>query len=152
VLRYKYKKYVGGCFEIAGVKKIREIIKRIEDYILENRDGLPILKECCLKNGWDYGELLELAEEHIGVKKAVEKLQNQKEVNLEKGGITGKLSKPMSAYLLERLERERAEKSMYQALEVLDGILKMDEEAAALTADAGGFGDIVQEKVHNETD
>ena len=110
--------------------KIKNMIRGIEAYVAENRDALPILKECCLKNGWDYDELLELADKHPDLKKAVNMLQTQKEVNLEKGGIYGTFNKPMAAKLLEQAEQEKLEKTRFRALEHLDEILCADENAA----------------------
>ena len=137
---------------MAGTKKVKEITKKIDEYIQENASGIPILKECCLLNGWVYEELIELADSNSEIKRAVDRLQSQKEVNLEKGGIDGKITKTMSAYLLERLEREKADKSRLNALEMLDELLRRDEDGAVLFTEEENFGNIAQDKLHNNYD
>jgi hypothetical protein len=92
-----------------GVKRIKtlpsdkKIIENIMKYVSENKDSLPILKECCLENDWSYKELCQRAAASPKVFRAVEILKDQREVNLEKKSVLGAFNKPMSIFLLERI-------------------------------------------------
>ena len=106
---------------------VDDVVEKIGLYVEESREFLPILKECCLDNDWDYDELMELAEAHPDVKRAVNRLLNRSEVNLIKDGISGKINKPVMITLLDRNERERESKSRLLMLEAVDGLLRADE-------------------------
>jgi hypothetical protein len=119
-----------------GFMKIHDTVKKIDEYTERNRDGLPILEECCLENNWDFDELTALLSQNPKIKSAISRLFMRKRVNLEKFGLTGAFSKPMSIFLLERLYAEKSEESRFQALKNLDLLLKADEdEANALPGD-----------------
>ena len=132
--------------------KTFEMSEKIGKYLKDNVSGLPILKECCLLNGWDYDELLELSAEDSTLARVVKTLETQYEVNLVKGGVLGNFNKPMVQMLLERETKQKAEKSMFSKLEILDRILQEDRQAAFSTNDTDEFVRFVQGNMHNGDD
>lgn len=107
---------------------IGDIARKINDYIDENAGGLPILKECCLQNGWDHDGLLRKAERSPSLRLAINRLMCQREVNLEKGGIFGNFNKQMAVLLLKELAQDqaRSKNAEAEALEKLDALLGLD--------------------------
>lgn len=122
------------------------MVRAIDAYIMENREGLPILKECCLLNNWDYDWVLQKAEKSAALRLAVNRLRDWKEVVLEKGGVMGDFNKQMTALLWRETAQSkepRAAGSEERELARLDKRLREDLAAdggAELTAD-GAEGD-----------
>ena len=114
-----------------------DVAARIERYVLDRGEELPILKEVCLIHEWDYDELCELAELHPDVRRAVNRLFYRREVNLERGGVLGNFNKPMTTYLLDRMDREREAKEKYRVLDRVDAVFAGYESLA----DSSGGGD-----------
>lgn len=77
--------------------------KKIEKYINDNRKGVPILKECCLLNDWDYDYVITLQRGNEELKRSTRKILNWKEVQLEKGALSGKIDKTMAIFSLKQL-------------------------------------------------
>jgi len=133
--------------------RIKDMVRKIEAYVAQNRDALPILKECCLINNWDYDDLCKMTKESPALQRSVKKLELQREVNLEKGGIFGTFNKAMISALLEQAGREKADNSRDQALTLLDELLSADRSAAMLVTDESEIGNIAQgDQVAHETE
>ncbi len=93
---------------MAGIarKEIDSMIAAIDDYIartLAERAGFPILKECCLENGWDCDALQRIARAHAPLACAVRRLNANKEVRLERLAATGVIDKSMATLSLKQL-------------------------------------------------
>lgn len=73
----------------------------LEKYTQEAK--LPILKEVCYLNDWDYDYVTELARERPELSLSIKKLLGKKEVVLEKGGLTGKFNHTMVIFSLKQL-------------------------------------------------
>jgi hypothetical protein len=116
---------------MAGMRPA-EMARRIDQYTQENREGLPILKECCLMNGWDYNAVIKKAAGNETLKKAVRRLLCQKEVNLEKGGILGDFNRSMTALLLREISLENQREREFDVLDKLDRTLLCEAELASL--------------------
>lgn len=67
--------------------KIPQMIKAIRDYT--DSSDLPILKECCIENGWDYDYFMKLQRENEGLCREARRLLAIKEIKLEKVLLTG---------------------------------------------------------------
>lgn len=67
--------------------KIPQMIKAIRAYA--DSADLPILKECCIKNNWDYDYFLKLQRENEGLCREARRLLAIKEIKLEKAMYTG---------------------------------------------------------------
>lgn len=82
--------------------KINFMVEKINQYIQEKRDDLPILKECCLINDWNYDYVMQLQRENPALSQSIKKLLDWKEVNLEKGALTGRIDKTMAIFSLKQ--------------------------------------------------
>jgi hypothetical protein len=120
---------------VAKLPKISEIIKKIEEYVKNNSEGLPILRECCFENNWDFCEFLLLSEANPKVKRAVNMLLSKKEINLEKFGVKGSFHKGFAQFLLERLDIENEKARIPDVLRAIDSLLAADELSAAIQND-----------------
>lgn len=103
-----------------------EIIKTIEQYIKDTE--LPILKEVCYLNGWNYQYIRDNEKKNDALKYTIKKLTAKKEVELEKGGLTGKYNPTIVVFSLKQLgwkdknedsDREREEETI-QAMKQID--------------------------------
>lgn len=66
---------------------IKQIVKTILDYT--EGSPLPILKEVCFQNDWDYDYIMQLQRENELLRLAVKRLLMKKEILLEKAMYTG---------------------------------------------------------------
>ena len=66
---------------------IKEMVEVITNYT--KKTNLPILKECCLENQWDYDYLMQLQREHQILRCAIKEMLMKKEIMLEKALYTG---------------------------------------------------------------
>lgn len=74
--------------------------------VLENyteKTELPILKEVCYKNDWDYDYVIEMARDKPELSLSIKKLLNKKEAVLEDGGLKGKYNHTMVIFSLKQL-------------------------------------------------
>jgi hypothetical protein len=110
-------------FSMSKLPKSSEIIKKIEDYIQNNTEGLPILRECCFLNSWDYDDFCELFKKNPKIKRAANRLLCKKLINLEKFGVIGNFNKPMCVFLLERLDSEISKNLSFSRIELVDNSL-----------------------------
>lgn len=85
-----------GKYDIPGM------VATIGQYIDEHKDDLPILKECCLLNSWDYDYVMKLQRENEDLRQAIKKLLDWKEVRLERGGLAGDYDKTMVIFTLKQ--------------------------------------------------
>lgn len=79
------------------------MIKKIEEYIEHNKKGIPILKECCFENDWNYDYVMELQRKHENLSQSTKKLLYLKEVQLEKGMLSNKLNASGAMFSLKQL-------------------------------------------------
>lgn len=106
---------------------IDTMCEKIEDYLQEC--DIPVLKECCLINGWNYEYVQQLRNKEGNEKlyRAIRRILDYKEVELEKGALTGKLEKTMAIFSLKQLgwrdKTEEKEESKENA--VADILLNM---------------------------
>lgn len=97
--------------------EIPYIIAKIREYIQNcNVDGsqrtksgqrkplrIPIMKECCLKNGWSYDYIYELSRDNPELREAVKELTGWKEVVLEQGMLYGTIKPGAAIFSLKQL-------------------------------------------------
>lgn len=76
---------------------------KIEEYIEANKEGIPILKECCFENNWNYDYVMELQRENPVLSQSTKRLLCKKEVNLEKGSLFGTLNSSQAIFSLKQL-------------------------------------------------
>lgn len=92
-----------------SVYNVNEIIEKIDKYIEETE--LPIFKEVCYLNNWNSRYLWELASKNEELTDTIKKLTDKKEVELEKGGLSGKYVSTMAVFSLKQLGwKDRYEK------------------------------------------
>jgi hypothetical protein len=65
------------------VYDIDRMIERVEAYLNDKKIYIPILKECCLLNNWNYDYVMQLKRESDLLSQSIKKLLNKKEVVLE---------------------------------------------------------------------
>ena len=97
--------------------KTNYMVKKIEEYIADcNVDGthlmpngqrkpvrVPILKECCLRNQWNYDWIMQMQREDEELSDAIHTLLGWKEVILEQGMLTGVLRPGAAIFSLKQL-------------------------------------------------
>ena len=77
------------------------VIDTIEEYIANTE--LPIFKEVCVMNNWCNEYIYQMAKENEDLSHSIKKLSDKKEVELERGGLTGKYNKTMAVFSLKQL-------------------------------------------------
>ena len=82
--------------------RIAYMTEKIDEYIEASKDIVPILKECCLLNGWNYDHVMRLQRENSDLYQSVKKLLNWKEIALERGALNGTLDKTMAIFSLKQ--------------------------------------------------
>ena len=80
---------------------IKKMAKIIEEY--SDKTELPILKEVCYINKWNYDYVMQLQREYDELSQSIKHLLNKKEVALEKGAIIGKYNNTMAIFSLKQL-------------------------------------------------
>ena len=81
--------------------KITDMIEKIEIYT--DNTFVPILKEICYKNHWNYVYVMELQKKHIKLSESIKRLLDKKEADLERGGLNGTLEKTTVVFSLKQL-------------------------------------------------
>lgn len=107
---------------------IENMCIKIDEYIDSKKEDIPILKECCLLNDWDYDYFMELKRNNHTLSQSSKKLLGWKEVNLERFGLTGCIEKTMAIFSLKQLgwsdkQDIQITKSKDDAAEELDKII-----------------------------
>lgn len=64
---------------------------------------LPILKECCFKNNWNYDYIMQLQRKHPDLSQSIKRLLMKKEVVLELGMLSGKLPAAAAIFSLKQM-------------------------------------------------
>ena len=72
-------------------------------YEYTEANTIPILKEVCYKNNWDFDYLHDLAREQPILSLAIKRLMAKKETNLERGALAGKINHAMAIFSLKQL-------------------------------------------------
>ncbi len=78
------------------------MVSKIEEYIVAHQGPIPVLKECCLLNEWNYDYVMELQRNNEILSQSIKKLLDWKEVKLEQGALTGKIDKTMAIFSLKQ--------------------------------------------------
>lgn len=80
-------------------------IEEMVDIICEYTDNtvLPILKEVCYLNGWNFDTLMNLERQNEDLNWAIKRLLQKKEVEVERGGLIGKYNQTMAVFTLKQL-------------------------------------------------
>jgi len=87
---------------------IDDMIKKINEYTDEEQ--VPILKEVCYKNGWNYIYLFELESKNPKLSESIRRLMYKKEVMLEKLGLFNVINSSIAKFSLFQLGwREKQE-------------------------------------------
>lgn len=77
------------------------VLKTMQEYI--EKTELPIFKEVCYQNHWDTARIYQLGNENEELLDTIKELTNKKEVELERGGLTGKYNSTMAVFSLKQL-------------------------------------------------
>lgn len=103
------------------------MVKKVDEYIESRKKSVPILKECCLLNDWDYVYVMQLRHKHEELSKSIRIILDWKEIKLEQGALTGELDKTMAIFSLKQLGwRDRQEVDV--DVSKLNNILKAVED------------------------
>ena len=126
--------------------KTNFMVEKIEEYIADcNVDGthtypngqrkpvrVPILKECCLRNQWNYDYVMQLQRNDDELSDAIHVLLGWKEVILEQGMLTGVFKPGAAIFSLKQLGWTDHQEIKLQKQEVIedDELTKALEEIA----------------------
>ena len=77
------------------------IVEQIDLYLKNTK--IPILKELCYEQDWDYDYFMVLRGRDEEVDRSIKKLINRKEAQLEKLGLLGEIDKTMAVFSLKQL-------------------------------------------------
>lgn len=86
----------------SGKYDIADMVAKIDEYVDETKENLPILKECCLLNGWNYDYVMQLQRQHDELAQSIKKLLDWKEVRLERGALFGDFDRTMVIFTLKQ--------------------------------------------------
>ena len=109
---------------------IDNMIKIIDEYT-KNTD-LPILKEVCYKNKWNYDTIMKYQRDNELLMQSIKTLLDKKETQLERGGLLGKYNNTMAIFSLKQLgwrDNKDIQVKDMRKIEILDDLPKdeMDE-------------------------
>lgn len=79
---------------------IADMIKIIDEYTYKAK--LPILKECCLDNSWEYDYIMKLQRNNDELRQSIKRLLDKKEVMLEKMMLSGKANVTACIFTLKQ--------------------------------------------------
>ena len=84
--------------------EVKRMVKAVEKYIKSN-SSVPILKECCIQNDWDYDYVMKLQrkKEYKALRQSIKKLLDLKEIRLEIGMLSGLIPKSAAIFSLKQL-------------------------------------------------
>lgn len=92
------------------------VIDTIYDYIEQTE--LPIFKEVCYLNDWNPDRIYQLGQQSDELLSAIKKIHCKKEVELEKGALTGKYNPTIAIFSLKQLGwKERQEVDIGTSIE-----------------------------------
>lgn len=110
----------------SGKYEIPDMIAKIIAYTDDT--SLPILKEICYQNHWDYQYVMNLQAANENLREPIRRLLDKKEVVLERGGLTGGLDKTMAIFSLkqlgwtDRVVNDTDTTTLDRVLDVLDAV------------------------------
>jgi hypothetical protein len=103
------------------------MIKKIAEYT--EREMLPILKECCFENNWNYDYVMELERKNTQLSQSIKRLLAKKEVMLEKMLYSGENNTGYIFSLKQLGWRDRFDQEISGGLQL---VRVTDSEAAGL--------------------
>lgn len=108
--------------------KIKEMIQKINNYTDNIKlPDIPILKEICVENDWNYDYIMKLQRGNEELRQSIKRLLMKKEVLLEKGMTGGQLVASASIFSLKQLGwRDEAK------IEILEQETEEDELSKAI--------------------
>ena len=118
------------------------ICRKIDEYIESRKHSVPILKECCLLNDWDYVYFMELCKKSPEIAESKRKILDWKEIRLEQGALTGQLDKTTAIFSLKQLGwRDRVEDETDKTtLDLLAGVLgEVKKQSEAINKASGVY-------------
>jgi len=120
---------------------INLMCRQIDEYLESRKFGVPILKECCLLNDWDYLYFMELCNKNPALAESKRKILNWKEIRLEQGALTGSLDKTMSIFSLKQLGwRDKVEDDTDKTtIDLLTSMLEEVKKQSEIVAQTSGI-------------
>lgn len=112
----------------SGKYKIKDMVQKINEYT-DNTElpDIPILKEICVENDWNYDYIMKLQRDNDELRQSIKRLLMKKEVLLEKGMTGGQLVASASIFSLKQLGwRDEAK------IEILEQETEEDELSKAI--------------------
>lgn len=108
--------------------KIKDMVKIINEYTDNTKlPDIPILKEICVENDWNYDYIMKLQRNNDELRQSIKRLLMKKEVLLEKGMTGGQLVASASIFSLKQLGwRDEAK------IEILEQEAEEDELSKAI--------------------
>lgn len=108
--------------------KIKDMVKKINEYTDNTKlPDIPILKEICVENDWNYDYIMKLQRNNDELRQSIKRLLMKKEVLLEKGMTGGQLVASASIFSLKQLGwRDEAK------IEILEQETEEDELSKAI--------------------
>lgn len=108
--------------------KIKDMVKKINEYTDNTKlPDIPILKEICVENDWNYDYVMQLQRNDKELSQSIKRLLMKKEVLLEKGMTGGQLVASASIFSLKQLGwRDEAK------IEILEQETEEDELSKAI--------------------
>lgn len=108
--------------------KIKDMVKKINEYTDNTKlPDIPILKEICVENDWNYDYIMKLQRNNDELRQSIKRLLMKKEVLLEKGMTGGQLVASASIFSLKQLGwRDEAK------IEILEQEAEEDELSKAI--------------------
>lgn len=108
--------------------KIKEMVQKINNYTDNIKlPDIPILKEICVENDWNYDYIMKLQRDNEELRQSIKRLLMKKEVLLEKGMTGGQLVASASIFSLKQLGwRDEAK------IEILEQETEEDELSKAI--------------------
>ena len=108
--------------------KIKDMVKIIIEYTDNTKlPDIPILKEICVENDWNYDYIMKLQRNNDELRQSIKRLLMKKEVLLEKGMTGGQLVASASIFSLKQLGwRDEAK------IEILEQEAEEDELSKAI--------------------
>ena len=108
--------------------KIKEMVQKINNYTDNIKlPDIPILKEICVENDWNYDYIMKLQRDNEELRQSIKRLLMKKEVLLEKGMTGGQLVASASIFSLKQLGRRDEAK-----IEILEQETEEDELSKAI--------------------
>ncbi len=108
--------------------RIKDMVKKINEYTDNTKlPDIPILKEICVENDWNYDYVMQLQRNNKELSQSIKRLLMKKEVLLEKGMTGGQLVASASIFSLKQLGwRDEAK------IEILEQETEEDELSKAI--------------------